>query len=96
VAIGMAFAARLGQRLGVTPEDVVIRQEALLARFGLPIRAEGLSSLALLRTMYWDKKVRSGRLRWVLPTALGEGKLFADVPEAEVRATLLEIAAAGE
>jgi shikimate kinase / 3-dehydroquinate synthase len=96
VAIGMAFAARLGQRLGVTPEDVVIRQEALLARFGLPIRAEGLSSLALLRTMYWDKKVRSGRLRWVLPTALGEGKLFADVPEAEVRATLLEIGAAGE
>jgi 3-dehydroquinate synthase len=96
VAIGMAFAGRLGLRLGVTPEDVVLRQEALLTHFGLPIRAEGLSSLALLRTMYWDKKVRDGRVRWVLPPALGEGALFADVPEAEVRATLLEIGAAEE
>ncbi len=96
VAVGMAFAGRLGLRLGVTPEDVVIQQEELLTRFGLPIRAEGLSSLALLRTMYWDKKVSGGRVRWVLPTALGEGALFADVSEDEVRATLLEIGAAEE
>ncbi len=93
VAIGMAFAGRLGLRIDVTPEEVVTRQEALLARFGLPIRAKGLSSLALLRTMYWDKKVRAGQLRWVLPTALGAGALFGDVPESDVRATLLEVGA---
>jgi shikimate kinase/3-dehydroquinate synthase len=96
VAVGMAFAGRLGRRLGITPEEVVARQERLLERFGLPLRAEGLSALALLRTILWDKKVREGRVRWVLPTALGQGALFADVPEAAVRATLLEIGAVEE
>ena len=60
VAVGMFAAARLGLRLGVTPAEVVERQEALLARFGLPTRADGLPIDALLQAALWDKKVSGG------------------------------------
>src|SRR5262249_47554257 len=81
VAIGMVAAARLGWRLGITPDEVVTRQEKLLKRFGLPVRADELSVSALVRAALWDKKVRGGRVRWVLPTAIGASTLIADVPE---------------
>lgn len=93
IAVGMAVAARLGRRLGVTPPELVARQEALLARFGLPIRADGLSAAALLRAALWDKKVRGGRIRWVLPSALGSAALRTDVADEDVRAALLEVGA---
>ena len=93
VAVGMAFAARLGARISVTPADLVARQDALLTRMGLPTRADDLSARDLLRATLWDKKARGGQARWVLPTALGVATLIADVPEDAVRATLLDIGA---
>jgi 3-dehydroquinate synthase len=93
VAVGMVAAARIGRRIGLTPAEVVARVEALLARFGLPIRAERLSISALLSAALWDKKVRSGQVRWVLPTALGAATLTGDVSEKDVRAVLREIGA---
>jgi 3-dehydroquinate synthase len=93
VAVGMAFAARLGARAGITPPELVERQEALLRRFGLPTRADGLSVLELLRAMLWDKKVRGGRIRWILPTAPGAAAAFSNISEEDVRATLLEVGA---
>jgi 3-dehydroquinate synthase len=38
--------------------------------------------------MRLDKKTVAGGLRFVLPTRLGEVKVFADVPEANVRQVL--------
>jgi 3-dehydroquinate synthase len=92
----MAAAARLGRRRGVTPPEVVERQEALLARLGLPVRADGLRATELLRAALWDKKARDGRLRWVLPTSIGAAALVPDVPEEDSRAALLEIGATDE
>jgi len=93
VAIGMAFAAQLGQRIGVTPDDVCERQEALLTRFGLPIRLSAIAPEALLAAMAHDKKARGGQSRWVIPTAVGASSVIA-VADDDVRATLLEFSAA--
>jgi len=94
VAMGMTFAARLGVRHGVTPADVPARQEALLARFGLPTQLGGLDVDELVAAALWDKKVRGGRVRWILPTAVGAATVLDDVPESTVRAVLLELGAA--
>jgi shikimate kinase/3-dehydroquinate synthase len=102
VAVGIAVAAHIGQRLALTPPDLVARQDALLAALGLPTRCPGVSAHALMRAALWDKKVRGGRVRWVLPTALGAATITADVPDEVVRAALLDVgatdapAAAGE
>lgn len=89
VAVGMVVAARLGVRLGVTPPGVAARQEKLLAYLGLPTQLEGVSASALLGAALWDKKVRGGSVRWVLPRELGHSVVVSDVPLEDVRAALL-------
>jgi shikimate kinase / 3-dehydroquinate synthase len=93
VAVGMAAAVRIGVKLGVTPPEVVDRQDALLARFDLPLRCPGISVDVLLRATLWDKKVRGGAVRWIVPTAIGAVTVVRDVPEEVVRAALLEVGA---
>jgi 3-dehydroquinate synthase len=93
VAVGMAVAARVGQRLGLTPPGVVARQDALLKAFGLPLRCPSVPAAALLRAALWDKKVRGGRVHWVLLTELGAARVVGDVPDEVVRAALLDLGA---
>lgn len=97
VAAGMAAEARLARRLGHCDTTLVARQEALLARFGLPTRLPPVRVGTLVQTAQWDKKVRGGLVRWVLPTGPGRAAVFEAVPEAEVRVALFEAGAlAGE
>ncbi len=91
VAAGMACAARLAERRGLIPAELVRRQDDLLKRFGLPTRPEPWPAADLLATMRSDKKTLAGRLRFVLPRRLGEVALFDDVPEADVRRVLEEV-----
>jgi 3-dehydroquinate synthase len=89
VAAGMNVAARIGASLGVTPEEVVTRQEKLLTFLGLPTSLEGVSANALMGAALWDKKVRGGAVRWIVPTALGRTTIVSDVPLEVVREALL-------
>lgn len=95
VAAGMNVAARIGASLGVTPAEVVERQEKLLTYLGLPTSLEGVSANALMGAALWDKKVRGGAVRWILPTTLGRTAIVSDVPLEVVREALLAAGAEG-
>lgn len=95
VAAGMNVAARIGASLGVTPAEVVERQEKLLTYLGLPISLEGVSANALMGAALWDKKVRGGAVRWIFPTTLGRTAIVPDVPLEVVREALLAAGAEG-
>jgi 3-dehydroquinate synthase len=72
VAIGMAFAARLSQRLGACEAGDADRVVALLERAGLPVRIPAsLASDALADAVAGDKKVSGGQVKFVLMTGLG-------------------------
>ena len=72
VAIGMAFAARLSQRLGSCTADEADRVVALLARAGLPVRIPpALATEALADAVAGDKKVSGGQVKFVLMAGLG-------------------------
>jgi shikimate kinase/3-dehydroquinate synthase len=71
VAYGLRAACRIGEHLGVTPRDRSRRIEELLDRIGLAVSALPWPADAVLEAMQVDKKVRGGRLRWVLPTEGG-------------------------
>jgi shikimate kinase/3-dehydroquinate synthase len=85
VAVGMAAAAEIGQRLGLTPPALVERQAALLASFGLPWQASGIDPERALAAMALDKKVSGRAVRWVLLEDVGCPVLREDVPAALVR-----------
>jgi 3-dehydroquinate synthase len=89
VAIGMMYAARLAERLNLIGREFIHRQEKLLVALGLPI-ALGSTPPAdeLIALMRRDKKAVGTRMRFILPTSMGEVRLFDDVPESLVRAVL--------
>ncbi|MCA9268745.1 MAG: 3-dehydroquinate synthase [Planctomycetales bacterium] len=89
VAIGMVCAARLAQSLGRIGANVAERQHELLMALGLPVDVPTADHDHLLSLMQRDKKVEHGRLRFVLPSRLGDVELVGEVDEAAVRAALV-------
>jgi shikimate kinase/3-dehydroquinate synthase len=92
VAIGLVAAARLARQRGIaTDEGLADRIEGLLARLGLPVRWSGPSVADLVAAMGVDKKRRDGRLRFVLPIALGDVRVLDEVSEADVAEVLRDL-----
>ena len=91
VAVGMVAESRLAERLGWIGGDVVLRQVRLLERLGLPTSARGLDPERLLEAIFRDKKNRRGRLRFVLPRAIGAVELTDAAGRSVVRAVLEEL-----
>ncbi len=91
VAVGMAAEARLAERMGWIGPDAVGRIERLLVRLGLPTAAPGLDADRLIDAMTRDKKNRGGRIRFVLPRAIGRVELTDGPEAAEVRAVLATV-----
>jgi shikimate kinase / 3-dehydroquinate synthase len=84
VSVGLAGAARIGTRMGVTPEDVAGRLNELLHAFDLPLTAPAIDHNAVLAAMRMDKKVSGGRMRFVLLEGIGRPVLRDDVEPALV------------
>lgn len=93
VAIGMVMAFELSVRLGLCPADDAARVRRHLAGMGLPTSAGaagigGFDSAALLTHMQQDKKVRDGRLTFVLARGIGRAFITRAVEPASVVAML--------
>jgi 3-dehydroquinate synthase len=89
VAAGMVCASRLAERRGLIGSDLTRRQRELLTAFALPVTPKpGWSVDEQIAVMRRDKKAAGGKLRFILPTRLGEVRLFDDIPEAQVREVL--------
>ena len=93
IALGTRAVARLAVRTGHADEGLVALVDRLLDDFGLPARIEGCPSPAILDRIGSDKKVRAGRVNWVLPTTPGEVTISDAVPTDDVRAVLAELGA---
>ena len=72
VSIGMAGAFRLALKLGMVNGKTVGRVEGMLKKAGLPAKAIGMDAEKILDQMYMDKKVRDGRLYFILPKEIGQ------------------------
>ena len=64
--------------------DEAGRQTQLIQRCGLPTAWPDLDPDAVLRTLQGDKKVKDGRLRFVLPTAIGRVEIRDDISRDEI------------
>lgn len=91
VAIGMHAAGRIAVSLGMLTPEELARQQALLRAAGLPERAPDVPLAPVLDRTLLDKKVRGGRVRWVLLERIGRAVLRDDVPESVVREAAAEV-----
>jgi 3-dehydroquinate synthase len=84
VAIGMVAAGAIALELGLWSPEQQRRQVALIAAAGLPGHWPSLDPEAVLACLQVDKKVRDGRVRFVLPTGIGSVEIRDDVDSATV------------
>ena len=78
LAIGMAAEVLLSARQGYMSDEEAERVIALYDRVGLPTRIpEYIDREALIKKLYTDKKVRDGKLRFVLQKGIGDVVEFA-------------------
>ena len=80
VAIGMLYATRIAIDMRLADNTVFERQLSLIKRLGLPLQT-GLKPEEIVKTLYADKKVIAGRLRFILPTKIGEVIISDQVTE---------------
>jgi shikimate kinase/3-dehydroquinate synthase len=91
VSLGMEVAARIAVARGLLAEKDALRQRRLLAALGLPITSEPIDVEAALEAMQRDKKVRYGRMRWVLPSRIGHIDLYKDIDVETVREAIMDV-----
>jgi 3-dehydroquinate synthase len=89
VAIGMVLAFDLSVMLGLAPAADALRVRRHLFEVGLPCGPADVPGLPwhpehLLAHMSRDKKVRDGRIAFVLTRGIGQAFLAADVDSADV------------
>jgi 3-dehydroquinate synthase len=94
VAIGMVLAAEFSASLGMIPQAAAVRVERHLVEVGLPTRLQDIAGFAqegladadaLMALMAQDKKVRRGKLTFILLEAIGRAVIARDVEPARVR-----------
>ena len=99
VAIGMTLAAQFSARLGMIGEADALRVERHLVEAGLPTRLQDIAGFAqegladadaLMALMAQDKKVKRGKLTFILLEAVGRAVIAKDVEPAPVRDFLQE------
>jgi 3-dehydroquinate synthase len=90
IAVGMTYEAKLAARLGLCDLSLVERQTQVLETLGLPVRLGAIgrgrapAPERVHAAMAHDKKASAGRLRFVLPVAVGRVTIRDDVPPALV------------
>ena len=95
VAIGLCCAFRFSQRLGLATGQDASRIERHLEKVGLPTKIKAIpgwtaGSDDILEAMAQDKKVKKGRLTFILARGIGESFIAPDVESGDVRSFLDE------
>jgi 3-dehydroquinate synthase len=84
VAIGMVAVGELAVQRGSWSRELADRQRQLIDRIGLPSRWPSLNDQAVLTSLQGDKKVRDGKLRFVMPRGIGEVEIRDDISQEEI------------
>lgn len=98
VSIGLVAQAVLSQKLGYMTAEQVQAVKDLLASAKLPVQIpEYIDRESLVQKLYTDKKVRDGKLRFVVQKGIGsvvefsEGNFATEVSEEEAREIIMEL-----
>ena len=81
----------LSVQRGVLPQTDAERQKRLIQSAGWPSQWPYLEPELALSALQGDKKVRNGRLRFVLPTRIGAVSIVDDVSSDEIKACLASL-----
>ena len=90
VALGILASSHLSKSLGILKSEDLKRISGLVQNLKLPQKID-LKSELIIKTLYMDKKVKSGKIRFVLPVNIGKVIVKDNVSPKNVKAALKEI-----
>mgnify|MGYP000856610222 CR=1 FL=1 len=72
VSLGMVGACKMASYMGMITEEPVVKVNQILEKAGLPTNTMGIDKEQVYQNLFYDKKVRKGKLLFVLPKDIGE------------------------
>ncbi len=88
VAMGMVAVGQLAVQRGLWKEIDARRQKKLIEKAGLPTKWPELELEKVLRSLQGDKKVRNGKVSFVMPLKIGDVKIFNNISNQEINKCL--------
>ncbi|KGK01082.1 3-dehydroquinate synthase [Thalassotalea sp. ND16A] len=86
VATGMVQASQLAEHLGYLSAAETNQIIELISYFDLPIKApDDMSFADFIKHMARDKKNLGGKLRLIIPTAIGKSEIFDNITEQQLQ-----------
>ncbi len=81
VAMGMIYVSKIAREMKLADDTVLKRQESLFLKLGLSLKDTELDPRDIFNKLYQDKKTIAGKLRFVLPTSIGNVVINDSVSE---------------
>ncbi|MEM9136476.1 MAG: 3-dehydroquinate synthase, partial [Cyanobacteria bacterium P01_F01_bin.42] len=82
VGLGMMAAGHIAVQMGLWTQEECDRQDRLIHKCGLPTKLPSdFDEAPVLDLLLHDKKVRDGKVRFVLPTQIGKVEIFNNVQD---------------
>ena len=95
VGLGMIAVGDIAAQLNLWPQASAERQYRLIQKAGLPTQLPStFATEAVLEMLTADKKVKAGRVRFILPSQVGKVDITDQVPEATILAAVRKMLAA--
>ncbi len=89
IAIGMLAAGRISNKLGILDKNELIRLKGVIGRADLPTEIPDLKIEEIIQAMKHDKKILRGKIRFILPKAIGNVFITDEVSPSLVEQVLV-------
>ncbi len=90
VAIGMVAAGKIASELGILAKDELVRLKSLIRQADLPVKLPELDVEKMTEAIKQDKKIREGKIRFVLLGTIGK-VLVSEVSPELIKKVLVSI-----
>ncbi|MGE5330085.1 MAG: 3-dehydroquinate synthase [Deltaproteobacteria bacterium] len=91
VSIGMVAISNMAVRMGLLSLSDFNRIIKLLQKLKLPVIHKGLDSEDIYSLMQLDKKVKKGRINYIVPVKIGEVRITSNIDENTIKEALQDI-----
>ncbi|ABM71964.1 3-dehydroquinate synthase [Prochlorococcus marinus str. MIT 9515] len=83
ISIGMKIAGDISTEKNLWLKEDSLRQDKLIESYGLPTQTPKIKKHDVITILMGDKKVRDGKMRFILPKGIGEVDIFNDIKESQ-------------
>ena len=83
ISIGMRIAGEISAARGFWKNIELDRQNQLIKGYELPIEIQKIKKNKVLKILMGDKKVREGKMRFILPSKIGKVEIHTDIEDSD-------------